>query len=118
MTVAVVVGGSCGPLTLWLVTRGFFAARPPGAYEAVSVALAYGQARCKKPLRGEGWVGRHAQKFGELVQASSTRPRWFASPWRSRRRGLLAGLSSEQLNVVVANVFLAPYRHHPDRCRW
>ena len=48
------------------------------AYEAVSVAL--NDATVQEALRGEGWVGRHAQGLGKLTGIEYT-PEKFRESW-------------------------------------
>jgi len=89
--------------TLWLVTS--LSRQAASAYEAVSVALT--DAPVQEALRGEGWVGRHAQGLGELVGIEYT-PEAFRQS-SSAVAGAIAGFLSQQLNGVVANVLSALY---------
>ncbi|MFT3923408.1 MAG: AI-2E family transporter [Myxococcales bacterium] len=89
--------------TLWLVTS--LSRQAAHAYEAVSASL--GDPTVQEALRGEGWVGRHAQQFGNLVGLEYT-PEAFRKS-SAAAAGAVAGFLSEQLNGVVANVFSALY---------
>jgi len=89
--------------TLWLVTS--LSRQAASAYEAVSLALT--DVTVQESLRGEGWVGRHAQQLGSLVGIEYT-PEAFRKSTASAA-GAVAGFLSRQLNGVVANVFAAIY---------
>jgi predicted PurR-regulated permease PerM len=89
--------------TLWLVTA--LSRQAASAYEAVSVALA--DDTVQAALRGEGWVGRHAQALGKLVGIEYT-PEAFRKS-SAAAAGAIAGFLSQQLNGLVANVLAALY---------
>lgn len=89
--------------TLWLVTS--LSRQAASAYEAVSVAL--NDVTVQEALRGEGWVGRHAQGLGKLVGIQYTPEKFRES--LAAVTGAMAGFLSHQLNGVLANVLSALY---------
>src|SRR4051794_3850852 len=101
--VTVVVAVLIALPTLWLVTS--LSRQAASAYEAVSVALA--DTTVQEALRGEGWVGRHAQNLGRLVGIEYT-PEAFRES-SAAAAGAIAGFLSHQLNSLLANVLAALY---------
>jgi predicted PurR-regulated permease PerM len=61
----------------------------------------------QKALHGEGWVGRHAQRLGNMLGVKYTPEAFRASA--ADAAGSIASFLSTQLNSLLANVFAALY---------
>jgi predicted PurR-regulated permease PerM len=88
---------------LWLITS--LSHEAASAYERVQTAL--DDDSVQQALRGEGWVGRHAERALRLVGVSYTPESFRASA--AAAAGSIASFLTLELNGLLANVVSAVY---------